>query len=835
MIMKRIALMILVALMAGSALQAKKMSDLTVVIDPGHGGYDGDDRPIWIYPYTNGSQDGYWESKSNLVKGLHLQAILDSLGVDIHLTRNHNVYNETDGDGIPDEPGLATRAYVANNLGADVFISIHSNAGETVNYPLMIYHAGGKYDDWTGQLTTYKEENKILSEVVNDVFNTSVYSNWIDYRGQINTTTPGRVTSDVALLGYSLGVLRNLHGVGMLSEGGMHEHRPQAHRLMNNDYNWLEAWYFAKALMIYFDTEDRFVTGNIAGVVYDDHNIREWVFPAPHKNNTMLGRDKNLPINGSHVELFDAAGNLVQERITDNDYNGVYVFRNITPGTYTVKVSHDNYYVMEKTVEVVADEVTYQDMPLVYKREEPLKVVSYAPVVAEGELVSCASTIDLTFNWDVDVESFEQGFKLEPAVDGYFKYSNSYRNVSFVPTIAFEKDTEYTLTIPASVKSTDTIYSHPQMESDFVLKFKTVNRNKLAVIDTYPSNGVAVHCIKPSLEFRFDKEVDPNTINGTVIVYDSKGNEIANITQRTCSYNKLSNGYGNLVYKLSSDLTVGENYKAVLSGDLRDKESIPVTDAYEINFTAMDASTVKAGTVEQDFELAALFEYDTLTTKGISNVKPKYAAVTTRLFDKKSGKFSYEFASNREGVVVYKYIGADTVQVVNGDKLGLHVYGDFNNHELYIGFTTGTDTKYEKVCDLNFLGWEYFEIPTSTLEAGYTYELSHIKLVQVTSPITQKGAFQLDNLIKLEGSGVEDILNDNASQVKIYPIPATDVINVDSPVAVQALELVNIQGVSVAKVENASSINVKEQPQGVYILKVFTENGMSSYRVAISK
>ena len=251
MIMKRIALMILVALMAGSALQAKKMSDLTVVIDPGHGGYDGDDRPIWIYPYTNGSQDGYWESKSNLVKGLHLQAILDSLGVDIHLTRNHNVYNETDGDGIPDEPGLATRAYVANNLGADVFISIHSNAGETVNYPLMIYHAGGKYDDWTGQLTTYKEENKILSEVVNDVFNTSVYSNWVDYRGQINTTTPGRVTSDVALLGYSLGVLRNLHGVGMLSEGGMHEHRPQAHRLMNNDYNWLEAWYFAKALMIY--------------------------------------------------------------------------------------------------------------------------------------------------------------------------------------------------------------------------------------------------------------------------------------------------------------------------------------------------------------------------------------------------------------------------------------------------------------------------------------------------------------------------------------------------------------------------------------------------------
>ena len=159
--MKRISLLILGALIACMAVEAKKMSDLTVVVDPGHGGYDGDDRPIHIYPYEYNSEESYWESKSNLVKGLHLKNILDSLGVDIHLTRVHNTYNEIDGDDIPDEPSLATRAKMANNLNADMFISIHSNAGENINYPLMIYHL-------ETDMTPRSTESVRMAEIVND-------------------------------------------------------------------------------------------------------------------------------------------------------------------------------------------------------------------------------------------------------------------------------------------------------------------------------------------------------------------------------------------------------------------------------------------------------------------------------------------------------------------------------------------------------------------------------------------------------------------------------------------------------------------------------------------
>lgn len=830
--MKRIYFILLAALVACSAVEAKKMSDLTVVIDPGHGGYDGDDRPIKIYPYEQNDTAGYWESKSNLVKGIHLKNILDSLGVDIHLTRLHNQYNEVDGDGIPDEPGLATRAYVANNLGADVFISIHSNAGEGVNYPLMIYHKGGKYDDWTGQLTTYKEENKILSEVINGVFNTSVYSNWVNYKGQTGTTNPGRVTADVDLLGYSLGVLRNLHGVGMLSEGGMHEHRPQAHRLMNDDYCWLEAWYFAKSLMLYFETEDRFVTGNVAGVVYDNHNLREFTYPTTF---TYLGRDKNAAVNFAKVELIDAQGNVVQSRVTDDQYNGVFVFRNVTPGEYTVKVSHDNYYTEETKVTVVADEVTYQDMPICYKRPEKLAIKSYGPLGGDSVAVSCASTVDFEFNYDIDEASFEEAFSISPEVEGYFVYSNSYHNVSFVPSLSLEIDTTYTVTLAKSVKTPDTYTTDPTLGEDFVFTFRTLGRNRLEMIDNYPADGGAVHFDAPVFEFRFDKTIDYSDYKNQIKVYDKDNNELT-ISSRSTKFNQLSNGYGNAMIVLQNDLTIGETYRAVISGELRDKENLPLNEDVTLTFTAKDVSGEKEGELLEGFNVANLFAYDTTYT--VNNLAMPTSAKSTAkyLYDKASTRLAYSFADNHDCQVVWNFVAPDTVArtFAKGDVLGLHVYGDFNNHELWVGVTQGTDTKYEKLCDLNFRGWEYKEVTLNSLEAGYDYNFSNIKIVQVTSPITQKGEIYIDNLIKRSTAGVEGVLADEAAAIKIYPVPAKDVINVEAPNAINKLEIFNIRGAKVGET-TASQINVEALSQGVYILKVVTEKSTTTHKVSISR
>ncbi len=829
--MKRIALIILSALMTSMVVEATKMSELRIVIDPGHGGYEGNDRGMDIWPYCEVTPESMWESKSNLWKALHAKAILDSIGTTIILTRETNEgYYDYDDDNTNNEPSLSARANVANNLPADAFFSIHSNAGENVNYPLMIYH------EQTTAGNPRSQESVKLAGAVNDVFNTSKYSNWVNSKGQINTEDAGRVTGDRSLLGYSLGVLRNCYVTSMLSEGGMHEHRPQAHRLMSQDYCWLEAWYFVQSIMDYFETEDRFVTGNVAGVIYDDHNIRGLEYTGKYEKHTMLGRDKNMPLNGAYVELLDEAGNIVQQRITDKDYNGVFVFRNITPGKYTVRATKDGFYELSTPVEVVADKVTYQDMPLSMKRESHLAVTSYHPNVPEGELVGCGDKITLEFNYDVDVEEFETAFKIEPAVDGYFEYEKSYHIVHFIPTVTFAKSTDYTVTIAKSACSPDTIYANSMMAEDFVFKFTTMDRERLEVIGNYPADGGSIHYAKPALEFRFDLKLSGGEALDQIKVYDKNNNELA-VNKRSSKYNQLTNGYGNLSLVLTNNLTVGETYRAVLSGDLRDAENLVLGNNLEVTFTAKDEGVEKDGTVLETFETAGLFAYNVDETVGTSNTTPKYTKNSTdKLFNSASGKFSYNFASNRDGVVVWDYAGESTDSIVKGDVIGLHVYGDFNNHELYVGVTSGTDTKYEKVCDLTFKGWGYHEVAMNSLESGYPYRLTDIKLVQVTSPITQNGSFSLDNLIlkRPDVGGIESV-EANADVIKVYPIPANDIIYVESPEEINALEIFSMRGVKVSKNTGKTSINVENLHQGLYLLKVKTDSGTTLHRVTISR
>ena len=79
------------------SLFAVTPSSLKVYINPGHGGYDSDDRVIYVYPFTNGDTMTFAESKSNLFKGLALRQILwDSWpGITVNMSR---VQNRTEDD-----------------------------------------------------------------------------------------------------------------------------------------------------------------------------------------------------------------------------------------------------------------------------------------------------------------------------------------------------------------------------------------------------------------------------------------------------------------------------------------------------------------------------------------------------------------------------------------------------------------------------------------------------------------------------------------------------------------------------------------------------------------
>lgn len=779
---------------AGSSAEAKTMKGLKVYINPGHGGYTSNDRPIKIYPFEQNDTAGYWESKSNLYKGLHMYHILDSLGAKPYLSRIKNTE--------ADDRDLSGIAAEANQLGCDLFFSIHSNAGENVNTPLMLYR-----ENTIG--TPRYPENVTISKLMWKNFHSNQLPVWTRQTEYV----VGDLTFYQNMWSGGLGVLRTLYVVGLLSEGSMHEHRPEAYRLMNDDYWWLEAWHIVKSIMEFYDVEDKFVTGNVAGIVYDNHNLREKDMPVTFSN---FGRDRFAPVNYAKVELKDKTGKVVQTRTTDNMYNGVYVFRNVTPGDYTVTVTHDNYYSETSDVTVKAMEVTYNDMPLVMKREFPLEIVSYGPAPEGGEAVSCASTVDFTFNTDVDVESFEKAFSISPKIDGYFKYSDSYRKVSFIPTLSLDKDTKYTVTVSTDAKTPDVNYSSPNLKEKFEFSFLTRNRSRMELIDKFPADGGEVHYETPSFELRFDNYLDYSNVYDMVTVTDSKGKAVS-VNKRTSTFNKLLNDYGNAVLVVQGNLTEGETYTVNINGELRDRESLPLGENMTFKFTAIDASKGNGqATVFDDFESNAAFEYVAEETTGVDNVKPTaQRSTSTKFFDKASARFTYQFADTHDGSIVWKYNGEP--QNFNTDDIfGVFVNGDFNNHELWVGFSSGASTKYIKLCDLNFLGWQYKEVKLSELDREFgPYTFSNIKLVQVTSPITQKGNFALDNMsyVTDDTNGIEDVSTDGS--VKVICHDGT--IVVEGASAEDNVKVYTTDGRLIVSTYGNAVMNV---PAGIYLVTV---------------
>lgn len=780
----------------GISTEAKTMKGLKIYINPGHGGYTSNDRPIRLYPFEQNDTLGYWESKSNLYKGLHMYYILDSLGAIPYLSRTKNTED--------DDRSLSGIAAEANQLGCDLFFSIHSNAGENVNTPLMLYR-----ENEIG-VPRYAE-NVTISKLMWKNFHSSQLPVWT----RDSEYVVGDLTFYQNMWQGGLGVLRTLYVVGLLSEGSMHEHRPEAYRLMNDDVWWLEAWHIVKSIMEFYDVEDKFVTGNVAGIVYDDHNLREKDMPVTF---TVFGRDKFAPVNFAKVELKDKDGNVVQTRTTDNMYNGAYVFRNVTPGDYTVTVTHNDYYSVTKDVTVTAMEVTYNDMPLSMKREFPLEITSYGPAPVDNEPVSCASTIDFVFNTDVDQESFEKAFSITPAVDGYFKYSDTYRKVSFIPELSLDRNTTYTVRVSTDAKTPDPNYATPNLQQPIEFTFTTLDRSRLELIDQFPADNGVVHNVAPVIEFRFDNKINYGSIYDQVTVTDSKGNNVS-LNARSSKFNQLSNNYGNAKLAVQGNLTEGETYTVKLSGELRDHESLPLAQDVVFSFTAVDESKGNPeSTVFNDFEAdGAAFAYDEENTTGVGNVKPGATRSTsTKLFDKAAARFTYKFTDNHDGVIVWKYNG-ESHNFNTDDIFGVFVNGDFNNHELWVGFTSGASTTYVKLCDLDFLGWQYKEIKLSELDREFgPYSFSHVKLVQVTSPITQNGEFAFDNMsyIADESNGVDNVTAD-ANHVRVEAGKGT--ITVCNAEASDAVKVYTIDGRMLVSTFGNTTFDV---PVGIYVVTV---------------
>ena len=304
-----------------------------VLINPGHGGHDSDDRGITM-PL---GVPMFWESEGNLTRGLYLRDFMTEMGVAYNITRTQN--------RSEDDLNLTYIATLSNNYGGR-FISLHTNGGNaSANYTIAFFR-GYTYSPYSQVISPSQAMGLALAkEHHNHMITNETY------------TTP-RSQSDYAFWGWNYGVLRTNNRAGYLIEAWFHDYRPETLRLKSDHYNKFLAWQTARAFQV-----SPGGVGTLKGCIIGD--VRDLTKGCGYSNYATRGRDSYLAINNATVNLYNSSGTKLQTVKTDAYCNGVFAFFGLTTGTYTVEVTGvTGYKTAKASVSVTTNEASVKQINL---------------------------------------------------------------------------------------------------------------------------------------------------------------------------------------------------------------------------------------------------------------------------------------------------------------------------------------------------------------------------------------------------------------------------------------------------------------------------------------
>ena len=389
-------LLIMAACVVSIAMFATDLTGKRIYINPGHGSWGPNDRPNVTIPYPNlpttGMPDtvGFYESNTNLWKCLELRDKLEAAGAYVLMSRTQSgpwPYEMVDGDypdytwtayqALPDyekyNRGLLDIADEAEANNMDYFISVHSNAateGNTVNYLSYFYRGTGTGEhvvpgaiDMCKRSWYHSFECRSMDGLEPTNYDTRdpetskhILADIDFYKSSYDATLP---SSGKTYTGY-LGVLH--HGVpGFLVEGYFHTYQPARHRALNPDYCKQEGIRYYRGVVDYFKA-DAETKGYILGTVKDEHKAftHELYKYAPNTN------DQWKPLNGAVVTLSTEAGEVLGTYTVDNNYNGLFYFPDLAPGTYKLDAVADGYKPLHRQYQTVVVEANATSYPFLF-------------------------------------------------------------------------------------------------------------------------------------------------------------------------------------------------------------------------------------------------------------------------------------------------------------------------------------------------------------------------------------------------------------------------------------------------------------------------------------
>lgn len=365
------------------ALMATAQTKPRVYLNPGHGGWSPNDRPMATIPYPmlpdTGRPDtcGFYESNTNLWKVYEMNIILGKHGCTTKLSRKKNgpfPWKSGATNEFAYDRSLPIIAAEVDSWKADYFFSVHSNAageGALANYPLFLYRGLDAEEAVTNSRTMCEQMWPFHVEAMKAGFEfQSAYTTSKNVRGDRNFYNY-TWQNDKGYYGY-LGVLMHARP-GYLVEGYFHTYQPSRHRALNQDWCRMEGHRYARGIISYFNLEEE-TTGCIMG----DVRCKSKSTSTLNLYNAADNADKYMPCNGATVRLKDVDGKVLQTYDVDENYNGIFVFKDLTPGTYYVDLYCPGYITQQtKSVlnkyTVKANATTYKNHYMTVGKTVPLE------------------------------------------------------------------------------------------------------------------------------------------------------------------------------------------------------------------------------------------------------------------------------------------------------------------------------------------------------------------------------------------------------------------------------------------------------------------------------
>ena len=371
---------------------------IKVYINPGHGAWCGNCRPMATINYAAGDTLGFFESNTNLWKSFMLEEKLKGAGYSVKMSRYAS------GGGSSDQTynkALSTICTEAENYGADYYISIHSNAGpegeiggangKFANYPVILWRG---YTSKPGVTNSDKMAKACVTRLYEAFWAKPSTPNGGGGPEPTTYYSPSnpRILGDLdfyntsSTYGY-LGALK--HNIpGYLSEGYFHTYSPARHRALSPEWCRQEGVRYFRGIQDYYGKSGESV-GYIMGYVRSKTEKFSHKYYIPYTGSN----DEYLPLNGAKIVLRNEANEVIKTNCynyvkrmlkdqdyytTDHNYNGIFVFENLKPGKYTLYVHKTGYKDLVKEVTVTADKTIYPEIFM--EKGSPSTEPNVAPV-----------------------------------------------------------------------------------------------------------------------------------------------------------------------------------------------------------------------------------------------------------------------------------------------------------------------------------------------------------------------------------------------------------------------------------------------------------------------